>query len=121
MAGTSRRRSTSVDPRIPRDAREANLCVALIGEAQRERMRLQAELEQAIARIRADYGGRLTRQTRAIARLVRVLRAWCEQYRRESRRAPRFAAGTVAWHRRRAGLGETFVVVPFETKLKEIG
>jgi phage host-nuclease inhibitor protein Gam len=106
---------------VPRDARAANLCIALIGEAQRERIRLQAELNRAIERLRARYGKSIAARTGAIARMVRSLRTWCEEYRRRHRRAPVFKAGEVAWQRRRPGRGETFVVRPFETGLRELG
>ncbi len=121
MSAKSKFQGANREPSVPRDAKSANLCIALIGEAQRERIRLKTELNQAIARLRARYGKGLTRRTRMIARLVRSLRVWCEEYRRRHRRAPLFTAGEVAWQRRRAGRGETFVVTPFQTKLKELG
>jgi phage host-nuclease inhibitor protein Gam len=121
VATKSKRRRATADPPIPRDARAANLCIALIGEAQRERIRLQTELNRAIERLRARYGKSLAARTMAIARMVASLRTWCDEYRRRHRRPPVFATGEVAWQRRRPGRGEAFVVRPFDTGLKELG
>lgn len=101
-----------------RDREHANLMIALIGEAQRERARLKAEMNEQLARVKADYEEKARPHAEEIARLVQGVQAWCETNRDSltgggKTKTVKFAAGEVCWRTRppRVSVSDTLLAI----------
>ena len=84
---------------------EVDVAIAEIGKAQRERIRIEAEMNGELAAIKARYEAEAAPYAAIIAGLSEGVRTWCEARRHELTRDGRikthkFAAGEVSWRMR---------------------
>src|SRR5262249_35798532 len=85
----------------------------LIGIHQRERERIELEMNERLAAIKAEYERRAEPHRRTIEEQISGLRTWCEAHRDHllsgDTKTDRFGAGEVAWRIRppRVGVRDT--------------
>lgn len=81
---------------------DANLAIALIGSSRRDLIRIEADMNDALAQAKARYEEEAAPLARTIEANIAVLREYCEQHREEYGIAKTvvFAAGEVSWRTR---------------------
>ena len=87
---------------VPQTRVEVTGAIRLIGELQRERLRIQADMDEEIAKVREPHEARALERLREIERLATGVQAWCEARRAEitdggKRKTALFASGAVTW------------------------
>src|SRR5579871_2785776 len=90
---------------MPDGPAAANRLIESIGEAQRERTILEAQMNDELARVKSKYEERASGLGRQLGAMMRGLQAWCEANRAELTRdgktkTVKFAAGEVSWRMR---------------------
>jgi phage host-nuclease inhibitor protein Gam len=90
---------------VPADALEVNRFIRDIGTHQRERERIEAQMNEELTRIRARYETEAREHSATLDALEAGLRAWCEAHRPEltdggKTKTHAFAAGEICWKRR---------------------
>jgi phage host-nuclease inhibitor protein Gam len=97
-----RLKAPAVAVAVPQSAREANCFIELIGLAQRERARIEVDMNEEMARVKAAAETNAAPHKAQIEALSAGLQTWCEAHRAELTyggkvKTHRFAAGEVAW------------------------
>lgn len=99
-----RLKTKAVDVPVPKDAGEANLMVAALGEALRQRQLVQAALDEAVAAAKAKAEAEAEPLTRRIADLQHGLQIWAEANRetllKGARKSVELPAGEIGWRLR---------------------
>lgn len=90
---------------VPQTPAELNTAVADIGTAQRERERIQAEMNDNLAAVRAEYEAMAKPHADRIAELTQGVKVYCEAHRDELTRGgrtktARLATGEISWRTR---------------------
>lgn len=90
---------------VPQSHAELVAAVAEIGRCQRERQRIEAEMNDNLAAVRSEYERLATAQGARISELSRGVQTWCEAHRGELTRdgrikTARLASGEVSWRMR---------------------
>ena len=90
---------------IPQSRDEVNRAIADIGVAQRERERIQAQMNDDLANIRARHEEAAKPHAERIQTLTQGVAAWCEAHRDELTKGGRtktakLATGEVSWRTR---------------------
>lgn len=90
---------------VPQSLDEVSASILGIGELQRERDRIQADMNGRLARIRVHYEARAKPNAERIAKLTRGVATWCEAHRDElthggKTKTARLATGDVSWRMR---------------------
>jgi len=90
---------------VPQTMTELNDAVAGIGAAQRERDRIQAEMNDNLAAVRAEYEAMARPHADHIAELTQGVKVYCEAHRDELTKGgkvktARLATGEVSWRTR---------------------
>ena len=89
---------------IPKDEAEANEFIEYIGVAQRERTRIETQMNDELAELKAKFEEWAGEHTDSIERNLKGLQIWCEAHRAEllkgDSKTARFAAGEVSWRMR---------------------
>lgn len=88
-----------------RNREEVDAAIAEIGHAQRERVRIEAAMNDELAAVKARYEAEAAPHAAVIATFSEGVRIWCEAHRDELTRDGRikthkFAAGEVSWRMR---------------------
>lgn len=102
---TKRLKIAAAEIDIPQSREEVSSAIRAIGELQRERERIQAEMNDKLAAVRADYEAQAKPHADRISELTRGVGTWCEANRavltRDGRtKTARFASGEVSWRTR---------------------
>lgn len=87
---------------VPQSREECNDFIARIGEHQRERDRIEADMNDEIAPIKLKYEAQALPHAQAITELTHGVHAWCEAHREELTdgnkvKFAKLAAGEVNW------------------------
>lgn len=95
----------AADHDVPQSLDEVNEAVAEIGRRQRERERIQAEMNDDLAAVRAKYETAAKPHAERITELTLGVKVWCEANRdlltREGKtKTARLATGEVSWRMR---------------------
>jgi phage host-nuclease inhibitor protein Gam len=95
-------KSEAVPVAVPQSRDEAALYVKAIGDAQRERERLETAMNQEIADLKAQYEAAGKPHTETIARLKQGVQIWCEANRAAltdngKTKTAQLATGEVRW------------------------
>lgn len=89
---------------IPQTHDEANTCLGAIGALRRERDRLETEMNDRLAALKAEYEERARPATELLAQREKALKAYCDAHRAEllkgESKTYRFAAGEISWRTR---------------------
>lgn len=90
---------------VPQNAAEANSLIAQIGRAQRERERIQIEMNEALGAVKDKHEREAAPFATEIANLTQALQIWCEAHRDDLTqhgkvKYHRFAHGEVCWRMR---------------------
>lgn len=97
-------KAAALDVPVPRDRDEANLYIALIGEAQHERARIEADMNDHLAKVKADAEAKAKPLAEQIAARMRGLQTWCEANREQltggKTKTVKMAAGEISWRNR---------------------
>lgn len=104
MSKTNRIKSAA-EVWVPRTREECSAAIAQIGEAQRERTRIQTALNDEIAGIKARYEEDAHPHAQVIVQLTRGVQVWCEANRAEltnngKTKTANLASGEVKWRMR---------------------
>lgn len=102
---TNRLKVAAAEIDIPQSREEVNRAIADIGVAQRERERIQAQMNDDLANIRARYEEAAKPHAERIQALTQGVAAWCEAHRDELTKGGRtktakLATGEVSWRTR---------------------
>jgi phage host-nuclease inhibitor protein Gam len=102
MARRTKSTTVTAPSAVPRNDAEANLAIAVIADAQRERERLEAEMNACLADVTTAFEEAARPFREAIEKSVRGLQAYCETNRGRLLRGGRiklhrFARGEVGW------------------------
>ena len=104
MAATAKTKLKAPDFPVPQTHDSANEFIALIGEAQRERARIEADLNERIATAKAEAEAAAGPHKDTIERLSKGLQVYCEAHRAElltsGTKTYAFGAGEVSWRKR---------------------
>ncbi len=95
----------ALDHFVAQSREDVNHAIAEIGRLQRERDRIQAEMNDNLATIRAEYEAQAKPHADRISDLTHGVHTWCEAHRAELTREGktktcRFASGEVSWRTR---------------------
>lgn len=101
-AATARVKREALQARVPADRDEVSDAIYRIGENQREVQRLQAELSERVAAIKAEYELRAQPFNDEIRALADAVHVYCEAHRGELTndgkvKFARFASGEINW------------------------
>ena len=110
MAKRARLKSQAAAHPVPQTMTEANAFIQRIGQAQRERDRIQAEMNDRLADIKAEYEAKAQPFKAEIEERTKGVLTFCEANRDELTRGGkvkfhRFPAGEVNWRRRPPKVG----------------
>jgi phage host-nuclease inhibitor protein Gam len=102
---TNRLKTEAIDHYVAQSREDVNAAIAEIGRCQRERARIEAEMNDNLATIRAEYEKAAKPHADRIADLQHGIHVWCEANRQDLTRegktkTARFASGEVAWRTR---------------------
>ena len=101
-SSTPRIKSTAASARVPQSRAEVVAAIAEIGRLQRERDRIQAEMNDELAKIRERFETEAEPHGRAIEDLQAGVQTWCEANRDAltqggKTKTASFASGEVRW------------------------
>ena len=87
---------------VPQTRVEVTGAIRIIGELQRERMRIQADMDDELAKVRERHEVKALAALTEIERLSTGVQTWCEAHRNEitdggKRKTALFASGAVTW------------------------
>lgn len=102
---TTRVKTPAVNVPVPQDEATLNLSIARIGICQRERLRIEAALNDAIAAVKAAHEAMAAPHKHEIEALTEGARIYCEANRASltgdgRKKFKRLAAGEVSWRAR---------------------
>ena len=102
---TRRIRTAAAEIAIPQTREDVSTFIAQIGIAQRERDRIEADMNDALAKLRQQYEAQAKPFADAIVERTRGVQAYCEANRDvltqgEKIKTHRFASGEVKWRMR---------------------
>ena len=102
---TSRVKVFAADVPVPQNEDGLNFCVSRIGTRQRERVRIETEMNDALAAVKAKYEALAAPHKEELAALTEGVRIYCEANRAAltkdgKRKYKRLAAGEVSWRAR---------------------
>lgn len=105
MKKTSRIKSDATQTPVPQSRDDINVAISRIGVAQRERARIQADMNDEMAKIKLRYEEEAKPFSTEIESLSRGVQIWCEAHRNELTRDGKvkfcnFAAGEIKWRMR---------------------
>ncbi len=104
MAARPKAKLKAPDFPVPQSHESADEFIRVIGEAQRERARIEAEMNETIARAKAEAEGAAQPHKGTIEQLSKGVQVWCEAHRAEllkpGTKTYAFAAGEVSWRKR---------------------
>ncbi|MFO1418362.1 MAG: host-nuclease inhibitor Gam family protein [Methylotetracoccus sp.] len=109
MAKT-RIKSAAADISVPQTRDDVSAAIARIGIAQRERERIQADMNDALAKLKEMHEAQAAPFKDEIEMLSKGVQLWCEAHRGElthdgKRKFHHFAAGEVKWRMRPPSVG----------------
>lgn len=98
-------KAAALDHAVPQSRDDVVDAIAQIGEAQRERDRIQADMNDALAALREQYETRARPFAERITELARGVQTYCEAHRDELTNAGKvkthaFSSGEVRWRMR---------------------
>lgn len=101
----TRIKTEAVQHDVPQTLPEVNDAIAAIGQAQRERTRIEAEMNDNLASVRAEYEAIAKPHADRIAELTQGVQFWCESHRDNltkggKTKTAKLAAGEVSWRMR---------------------
>lgn len=104
MTRKTRIKSDAVEHWVPGDRDQVNEAIAEIGRLQRERDRIQADMNDRIAAIKADHDENAKPHAERIRELAKGVQLWCEANRAALTKDGKvkfheFATGIVKWRR----------------------
>lgn len=104
MKANTRIKAAAIED-APQTLEDVNRSVAEIGRCQRSRDRIQADMNDALARTRAVHEAQAQPYAERIAELSRGVAAWCEAHRSELTndgkvKTAKLATGEVSWRMR---------------------
>ena len=116
MAKRTRLKSSAATYPVPQTMSEANDFIGAIGAAQRERDRIQAEMNDQLAAIKAEYEAKAQPFKTEIEGQTKGVLTFCEANRTEITQAGKvkfykFAAGEINWRRRPPKVGVRGIAV----------
>ncbi len=90
---------------VPKSAQEADVAIARIGSLQRERKRLETELNDKLAALKKEYADLARPHQNEIEMLFKAVQIFCEANRRELTRNEKvkfhaFHSGVISWRKR---------------------
>lgn len=102
---TRRIKTAAAEFAIPQTREDVATSIAAIGIAQRERDRIEADMNDALAKLREQYEAQAKPFADEIAERTRGVQAWCEAHRAELTQSGKikthtFASGEVKWRMR---------------------
>lgn len=102
---TRRIKTAAAEFAIPQSREDVATSIAAIGIAQRERDRIEADMNDALAKLREQYESQAKPFADEIAERTRGVQAWCEAHRAELTQAGKikthtFNSGEVKWRMR---------------------
>ena len=105
MAANPKRIKLAAMEDAPQSRDDVNALISTIGWAQRERAKIEAEMNQALADVRERFEAKAKPYAEAIAQHSRGIAAFCEAHRDEltkegKTKTVRFASGEVSWRLR---------------------
>ncbi|GLK60308.1 host-nuclease inhibitor Gam family protein [Azotobacter vinelandii] len=105
MAKVTHVRASAVRFPVPQSRDEVNEAIARIGLLQRERARIQADMNDELAKVRLRFEEAATPLNEQIAALTQGVHTWCEAHRSEltgngKTKFHDFAAGEIKWRMR---------------------
>ena len=118
MAKATRRiKSAAVAFPVPQSREDVIDAIARLGEAQRERERISADMNDALAAVREQYEARAKPLAEQIDALKAGVQTWCEAHRDELTQTGKvkthaFASGEVKWRIRPPAVRITVAAVP---------
>ncbi len=125
MNRKTRIKSDAVAHWVPRDRDEVNTAIAELGNKQRDRARIQADMNDALAVCKAEFDGTAKPIGERCSELAKGLQLWCEANRATLTRDGKvkfheFATGTVKWRMRPPSIAVRGVEAVLGT-LKQLG
>lgn len=101
----TRLKAAAVDHPVPQSREEVIAAVREIGEQQRTRVRIETEMNDALAAVRETYERQAAPLAARIQALTRGVQTWCEAHRDELTqggkvKTARLASGEVLWRTR---------------------
>ena len=125
MAKQSRLKSRAATHPVPRNMNEANDFIYRIGAAQRERDRIQAEMNDRLAEIKVEFEEKALPLKTAIEDRTKGVLTFCEANRDDLTRSGKvkfhkFPAGEINWRRRPPKVSVRGMAVVIE-RLKSLG
>jgi phage host-nuclease inhibitor protein Gam len=104
MAATAKRVKLQAVETAPQSREQVNAMIGEIGRHQRERERIQTQMNERLAAVRAQFEELAAPHAGQIQNLSRGIAAWCEAHRDEltagKTKTVRFATGEVSWRMR---------------------
>lgn len=105
MTRKTRIKADAVTHWVPRDRDEVNQAIAELGSRQRERARIQADMNDELARIKERHDAEAKPHGERIKELAKGVQLWCEANRATLTRDGKvkfheFATGVVKWRMR---------------------
>lgn len=105
MAKATRIKSAAVTFPVPQSRDDVANAIAQIGEAQRERERIQADMNDALAKLREQFEAEAKPHADRIAELTKGVQTWCEAHRDDLTNSGKvkthvFNSGEVRWRMR---------------------
>lgn len=102
MTKKSRIKSDAIEHWVPADRDQVNEAIAEIGRLQRERERIQADMNDRLAALKAEHDAAAKPHADRISELAKGVQLWCEANRAALTREGRvkfheFATGLVKW------------------------
>ena len=125
MAKRTRLKSQAASHPVPQSMNEANDFIYRIGAAQRERDRIQAEMNDRLAEIKAEFEERADPFKTEIEDRTKGILTFCEAHRDDLTRSGKvkfhkFPAGEINWRRRPPKVSVRGMAVVLE-RLKSLG
>ena len=105
MAKATRIKASAALYPVPQSRDDVNDAIAKIGLAQRERARIQADMNDALVQVKQRFEDEATPFNEQIEALSKGVQTWCEAHRAELTKEGKvkfhgFAAGEVKWRMR---------------------
>ncbi len=105
MAKSTRIKSSAAQYPVPQSRDDVNEAIAKIGLAQRERARIQADMNDQLAQVKLRFEEAAKPHNEQIEGLTKGVQTWCEAHRVELTKSGKvkfhnFAAGEIKWRMR---------------------
>lgn len=121
----NRTKTTAVEHWVPRDRDAVNEAIAELGRLQRERARIEADMNDRLAKVKEEHDAQAKPHGDRIAELTKGLALWCEANRAQLTQDGKvkfhdFATGQVKWRLRPPSISIRGVEAVLST-IKQLG